>query len=285
MAGWPVVQGRQYGGEVPGKPQAILVKQGLHASGVFRGDNEAHMMPPVQPPGDFGVLVCRGIGMLLACQCDDDTAIVLLMLRQPVWTICRGRLDPGPLAPEIDAGGNLNQLHDISTTHPGSRSEKVKTAIVVTLEELNVGCSLLQAKSANDPSTQFLQGFLVLGTTQHCASGSNTSFVKHIQWRTPIAVNLGKDDLAIHHQCIDVIDLARNIALQQVEGLPVTKRVHTLPELFWGIDPGNANGRGFRPRFEHPWRRDPRQVLAKLIVVQDVNEVGHSNAMLLSFEA
>ena len=97
-------------------------------------------------------------------------------------------------------------------------------------------------------------------------------------------MGLGKNYLAIQHQCIHVIDLARNIVLQQVEGLPVTKRVQTLPELFRRIDPGNANGGGFRARFEHPGRRDARQVLAKLIVVQDVNEIGHRYFVLLSLD-
>src|SRR5205814_10610624 len=58
----------------------------------------------------------------------------------------------------------------------------------------------------------------------------------------------------------------------------------TMPDRFRVIDPGNANGGGFRARFEHPGRGDSRQVLVKLIVVQDMNEIRHRYVVLLSLD-
>ncbi len=71
--------------EIVCEAAGVFVKQELHAIGVFRGDDEAHVMPLVEPPEDLRVCVRRGTGILLARQGDENTTIVLLMLRQLVY--------------------------------------------------------------------------------------------------------------------------------------------------------------------------------------------------------
>src|SRR5438270_13929473 len=98
-------------------------------------------MPLVEPPEDLRVCVRRGIGILLACQGDEDTTIVLLVLRQLVRRIIRGSLDPGPLAPEIDTVSSFDHLRDISAAHTGSGFEEVDATILARFTILRVGYS------------------------------------------------------------------------------------------------------------------------------------------------
>ncbi len=92
--------------------------------------------------------------MLLASQCDNDTPVVLLMLWQLVWMLLRSGFNPGPLSPQIDTCGRLDQFYDIGTTHASSSFEKVKVAILVPFDEFHVGHSLHHPKRTDDLSAQ-----------------------------------------------------------------------------------------------------------------------------------
>src|SRR5260370_38221703 len=99
------------------------------------------MGPLRQPPDNLRFLVCRGVRVLLASQCNNDTSVVLLMLWQLVRVLLRSGFNPGPLSPQIDTCGRLDQFYDIGTTHASSSFEKGKGAILVPFDEFHVGDS------------------------------------------------------------------------------------------------------------------------------------------------
>ena len=100
--------------------------------------------------------VRRGIGIPLARQGDEDTTIVLLVLRQLVRRIIRGSLDPGPLAPEIDAGSSFDHLRDISAAHTGSGFEEVDVTILARFNKFRVGDAAHHAERFEQFPVQFL---------------------------------------------------------------------------------------------------------------------------------
>src|SRR5258708_21867752 len=112
-AGWTGFKGWQGSGEVAGEALGVLVKEVVDAVGVLGSDDEADMMALVEAPDDLWVMVGRGVRVFLAGQCDDDSCIVLPVLRQLIGLLVPGNLDRGPLAPEVYAWGFLDQLQDI----------------------------------------------------------------------------------------------------------------------------------------------------------------------------
>src|SRR2546426_2619846 len=137
------------------------------------------------------------MGVLLAVYCDNNPAIVLLVRWQLVY---RCSLDPGPLTPEVDACGRLDQVHYIGTTYASSRFEEVKTALIAPFNEFHVDCPLHHPKRAENSPVQFLQGLLILGATENRARGGDSALVKYIQWRADIMVGFRKKDLAGNDQ-------------------------------------------------------------------------------------
>src|SRR5258708_12098948 len=88
------------------------------------------MMALVEAPDDLGVLVGRGVRVFLAGQCDDDSCIVLPVLRQLIGLLVRGKLDRGPLPPEVDAGGCIDQFNDIGSPYPRTGFEEIKMPLL-----------------------------------------------------------------------------------------------------------------------------------------------------------
>src|SRR6266567_3273515 len=178
----------QHGEKIVSEAAGVLVKQELHAVGVF-----------------------------LASQRNDNTGIVLLVLWQLVGVFLRAGLDSGPLAPEVEACGSLDQLHNIGATYASSGFEEVKAALVASFDELHVRYAAHHAKGADHLLAQSFQGPLVLRLAGNGTGCGNAALVKYIQRRAPVLVGLCKDNLPVHDKRIDVIDLTRNVAFQQVE--------------------------------------------------------------------
>ena len=81
-----------------------------------------------------------------------------------------------------------------------------------------------------------------------------------------------------------MIHFAGNVALQQVERLPITEHVQARPKLFLAIDLRYPNGRHLEARFEHPrWGHAPHK-LTNPVIVQDVDKVRHRDTMLPRLE-
>src|SRR5947208_11116845 len=111
-----------------------------------------------------------------------------------------GSLNPGPLAPEVDASGRLDQIHDVGTAYAGSRFEKVKAVVVSPLDKFHVRCSTHHPESTEDFLVHLFQRLLLLRAAGKRAGGSNSSSVKHIEWWTSILMDLGKNNPTIDHQ-------------------------------------------------------------------------------------
>src|SRR5438132_13987178 len=71
---------------------------------------------------------------------------------------------------------------------------------------------------------------------------------------------------------------------RSVERLQIAERVYAWPELFGSVDLRDTDGGGLEAWFEHPRWWYVLHVLTNLAVVQDVDKVGHGDAMLLRFE-
>src|SRR5207237_9708313 len=140
------------------------------------------------------------------------------------------------LVPEIDACGSVNQVHKTGATHASSSLQKIKAAIVAPLDKFHMHCPTHHPKRAEDLPAHLLQGLLVFTSARKRARCGNASFVKHIQRWTSVLLGLGKHYLVINHQRIDMIHFAGNVALQQVERLPVTEHVQARPKLLLAID-------------------------------------------------
>src|SRR5207247_6049513 len=125
----------------------------------------------------------------------------------------------------VEASGCLNQLHNIGTAYASSGLEEVKAAFVAPFDELHVSYAAYQAKCADHLLAQPLQGLLVLGPARDGTGCGNATLVKYVQRRAPILVGLCKNNLPAHNQPIDKIDLAGNVAFNQVEGLLVPKAI------------------------------------------------------------
>src|SRR5260370_7058231 len=98
--------------------------------------------------------------------------MVLLVFRQLVGSIMRDKFDPGPLAPEIDAGGCFDQFHDVCAAHASSGFKKVDAAVVVSFDEFGVGHSALHAQCADDLPAHFFHDCLVLESRANCSSAT-----------------------------------------------------------------------------------------------------------------
>src|SRR5262249_46639656 len=93
--------------------------------------------------------------------------------------------------------------------------------------------------------------------------------------RPSILVSLGKEHLAVPHDGVHMVHLARDVALQHEERLPIAKGLQPGPELFWGADALDADGRDLRARLEHPRRWGPLDEGTDGVVVEGVDEVWH----------
>src|SRR5260370_18037834 len=100
------------------------------------------MMALVEAADDLGVLVGRGVRVFLAGQRDDDSCIVLPVLRQLIGLLIRGKLDCGPLAPEVDAGGCIDQFNDIGSAPTHGGFKEIKMALVNPFYEFPFSYSL-----------------------------------------------------------------------------------------------------------------------------------------------
>src|SRR2546421_12765528 len=99
--------------------------------------------------------------------------------------------------PQIDPRGRLDYIHDIGATHASSGFEKVKATISAPFDEFHMCYPTHQPKRADDLPAQSLQDLLILRSTKKCLGSEHSASVIHIQWRTPILMGLGKDNLAI----------------------------------------------------------------------------------------
>ena len=102
-------------------------------------------------------------------------------------------------------------------------------ALVPPFDEFHVGYTMHQPERTDDLTAQAFQGELVLGSTRKRAGGGYAAFVIDVQWRATIAVGLGKNYLVSDDKGIDMIHIAGDVALQQIVGLLVTKRIQTGP--------------------------------------------------------
>src|SRR5258707_15883183 len=112
------------------------------------------MMALVEAPDDLGVMVGRGVRVFLAGQCDDGSCIVLPVLRQLIGLLVRGKLDRGPLAPEVDAGGCIDQFNDIGSAYTRGGFEEIKMAHFTPLDEFHVGYAVHLSEGADDLAAQ-----------------------------------------------------------------------------------------------------------------------------------
>src|SRR5260370_41771328 len=149
----------------------------------------------------------------MAGESDDECVIVLLVFRQLVGLNVRDKFDPGPLAPEIDAGGCFDQFHDVCAAHASSGFEKVDAAVVVSFDEFGVGHSTLHAQCADDLPVHFFQDRLVLESAGNCTSGKDAALVIHIQGWASIMMSFGEDYLAVEDKRIDMVDITGDVAL------------------------------------------------------------------------
>src|SRR5437868_4194276 len=97
----------------------------------------------------------------------------------------------------------------------------------------------------------------------------------HIQRWPCILVSFGKDDLTVKDERVDMIDVARQVALQQVEGLQVAQGIQTRPEFFRCIDARNPDGRCLGTRLEQPGGRYTLYELAYPVIVEDRHKIGN----------
>jgi hypothetical protein len=68
--------------EVVGKAPGVFIKQEIDTLRVGRDDHKACMVAFAHTPDDLRVLVCRSVWIFLACQCDNDTRVILCICWQ-----------------------------------------------------------------------------------------------------------------------------------------------------------------------------------------------------------
>src|SRR5260370_34912632 len=139
--------------------------------------------------------------------------MVLLVFRQLVDSIMRDKFDPGPLAPEIDAGGCFDQFHDVCAAHASSGFEKVDAAVVVSFDEFGVGHSTLHAQCADDLPVHFFQDRLVLESAGNRTSGKDAALEIHIQGWAAIMMSFSEDYLAAQVKRITIVDITAHVRL------------------------------------------------------------------------
>src|SRR5579884_4138231 len=158
----------------------VLVEQEFDTFWVFCGDDEAHMMALLHAPDNLGIVVCRSIRIFLTGQPHDDACIILLML----WELVRASLwcgfNSGPLAPEVNACGCLDQIHDIGPTDTGSRFEKVEMAIVASFNEFHVGDAAHHTEGSDNLLAKLLQRLLILRPARKGACGGDATLMKYV---------------------------------------------------------------------------------------------------------
>ncbi len=82
-----------------------------------------------------------------------------------------------------------------------------------------------------------------------------------------------------------MINRARNEFLKQVKRLPIAELVEPWPELFLRINLFHADARGLRAGLEQPGTRNPGHEFAKVIVIENVDEVGDKDTCLFGLRA
>src|SRR5260370_30194889 len=109
--------------------------------------------------GDLGIGVGGRIGMFLAGERKNDSGVVAAQWGKLVGLIPCPDFEAGPLAPEVDAGGGLDDIGNIGAADAGGDFDEIKFTVSVGAEELGMSDSAHEAKPFEQIAIDFEERF------------------------------------------------------------------------------------------------------------------------------
>src|SRR5579872_1653986 len=136
--------------EVVMKAGRVGSEQLLDAFGAGGAQDEAGVMMLFDAQDDFRIGVGGSIGVGLAREAEDGAGVLLTDGRQLIGLLARAKLEFGPFAPEIDAGGGLDNVRDVSAAHASGDFNEIELAIGMGFQKLGMGNTTNQAEGADE---------------------------------------------------------------------------------------------------------------------------------------
>ena len=124
-------------------------EQLLDAVGAGGAQDEACVMMLFDAQDDFRIGVGGSIRVGLAREAEDGAGVLLTDGRQLIGLLARAELKFGPFAPEIDAGGGLDNVRDVSAAHASGDFNEIELAIGMGFQKFGMRDTANQAERAD----------------------------------------------------------------------------------------------------------------------------------------
>ncbi len=135
------------GDEIGLKTGGVRIEQLLDAFGALGPQDKADVVILDDAIGYFRIGVSGSIGMFLASERKNDCGIIVARCGQIVRPIPRSDFKAGPLAPEVDSGGGLDDLGNVGAADASGDFDEVKLAVGVRAEEFGMSNSAHEAEA------------------------------------------------------------------------------------------------------------------------------------------
>jgi hypothetical protein len=127
------------GDEIGLKAGGVGIEKLLDAFGALGFQDEADVVIFGDAVGDFGIGVGGCIGMFLAGERKNDSGVVAAKWGKLVGLIPCSDFETRPFAPEVDAGGGLDDIGDVGAADAGGDFDEIKFAVGVRAQKFSMG--------------------------------------------------------------------------------------------------------------------------------------------------
>jgi hypothetical protein len=141
-----LVRDRLSGEEIVAETAGVGIEQMLDAFVALRFEDEADVVVFGDAIGDFGIGVGGRVRLFLAGERNDDSGVVAAHGGKLVRLIPCPDFEARPFAPEVDAGGSLDDIGNVGAADAGGDLDEIEFAVGMRLQKLGMSHSTHEAK-------------------------------------------------------------------------------------------------------------------------------------------
>src|SRR6266851_50431 len=124
----------------------VVFQQRRNTLWVGRPQNQPRVVMLLDSQEHFRIVVPRSIWILLPRQREDHSGILLAQRRKPITPVAARNLDPRPLPPQVETGGSLDHLVDVSATHARRALKEIEVSVGMCANEFGMGDAAHQSQ-------------------------------------------------------------------------------------------------------------------------------------------
>src|SRR5579883_471923 len=253
--------------EVVMKTGRVGSEQLLDAVGAGGAQDEAGVMMLFDAQDDFRIGVGGSIRVGLAREAEYGAGVLLADGRKLIGLLARAELKFGPFAPEIDAGGGLDNVRDVSAAHASGDFNEIELAIGVGFQKLGMSNTTNQAEGADEIAVHIEESARISRKGRKRPRGEDTAGVGNVERGGAIGVGFSEKDFALGNDAVHVEDLSGNELFEQIEGLLVAELAEQVQEFLGAMNFFHADTGGLGTRLQKPGCRHASHVVSQLLVV------------------